>query len=294
MDFHELGQVLISGFTIGIVYYLIAVGFALVYGVGRVLNYSYGSLFTWGAYLAWIFLAWQVNLSYPVALLIVLPAMFALGLAIDRVVIRPLRRRPEFDFSVLLATLGLALFLDNLAQVVFGPRTKSLPPLATGTVEIAGFTISLELIIMFCAAAFIAVGLGVFLAKTRMGMSMRAVAQDPTGARMVGIPLTRIYAITFGISAMLAGFGGILVASRFFISPLGGWTFLVKALIIVVAGGLGSLRGTLYAAFILGMLEAIVGWQAGLLWVMPFWFVVLFIILLVRPYGLFGASGRQN
>jgi branched-chain amino acid transport system permease protein len=294
VDFRELGEVLISGFTIGIVYYLIAVGFTLVYGVGRVLNYSYGSLFTWGAYLAWLFMGWQIHLGYPLALLIVLPAMYALGLIIDRIVVRPLRRRPEFDFSVLLATLGLALFLDNLAQVVFGPRTKSLPPIASGNVSIGGFTISMELIVMFLAAAFIAVALGLFLAKTRVGMSMRAVAQDPTGARIVGIPLMRVYAITFGISAVLAGFGGILVASRFFISPLGGWTFLVKALIIVVAGGLGSLKGTLYAAFILGMLEAIVGWQAGLLWVMPFWFVVLFVILLVRPYGLFGATGRQN
>ena len=290
----ELAEVIISGITIGIVYYLIAVGFTLVYGVGRVLNYSYGSMFTWGAYLAWVFLAWRWDLGYPLTQIIVLPLMFLMGLAIDRIVVRPLRRRPEFDFSVLLATLGLALFLDNLAQVVFGARTKSLPPIASGTVHLGSITISVELIIMFLGATIIALALGLFMAKTRTGMSMRAVAQDPVGARIVGIPLMRVFAITFGISTALAGVGGILVASRFFISPLGGWTFLVKALIIVVAGGLGSLKGTLYAAFLLGMLEAIVGWQAGLLWVMPFWFGVLFLILLIRPYGLFGAVGRQN
>jgi branched-chain amino acid transport system permease protein len=294
VDWRQLGEVLISGFTIGIVYYLTAVGFTLVYGVGRVLNYSYGSLFTWGAYLAWVFMVWRFHVTFLLALLLVLPLMFGLGLLTDRIIVRPLRRRPEFDFSVLLATLGLALFLDNLAQAVFGPRVKSLPPILEGTIHIAGFTISLEMLAIFVFALIIAVALGLFLAKTRLGMSMHAVAQDPDGARIVGIPLMRVYAITFGISSALAGAGGILLASRFFISPLGGWTFLVKALIIVVAGGMGSLKGTLYAAFLLGMLEAVVGWQAGLLWVMPFWFLVLFAILIVRPHGLFGAVGRQN
>jgi len=289
----ELVEVLISGFTIGTVYYLVAVGFTLVYGVGRVLNYSYGSFFTWGAYLAWVVAVGYLQLNYVLVFLIVLPLMFFFGVAVDQLLVRPLRSRPEFDFSVLLATLGLAVFLDNLVLVVFGPRSKSLPPFAEGSLTVFGFTIGLQLLAMFVFAVLVAVGLGLFLARTRLGMSMRAVAQDPTGARIVGIPMYRVFAITFGISAALAGAGGILLAPRFFMSPLGGWTFLVKALIIVIAGGLGSLRGTLYAAFLLGMLEAIVGWKAGLLWVMPFWFIVLFLILLIRPAGLFGARGRK-
>jgi branched-chain amino acid transport system permease protein len=285
----ELIEVLITGITIGIVYYLIAVGFTLCYGVGRVLNYSYGSFFTWGAYMAWVIAVGYSRLNYFLVFVIVLPIMFLFGVAVDRVVIRPLRSRPEFDFSVLLATLGLAVFLDNLVLVIFGPRTKSLPAFLEGSVSIGGFTISWQLMVMFIFALVVAVALFVFMAKTRTGMSMRAVAQDPTGARIVGIPLNRVFAITFGMSTMLCGAGGILLAPRFFMTPLGGWTFLVKALIIVIAGGLGSLRGTLYASFLLGILEAIVGWQLGLLWVMPFWFIVLFVILLVRPAGLFGA-----
>jgi branched-chain amino acid transport system permease protein len=181
-----------------------------------------------------------------------------------------------------------------LVLVIFGPRTKSLPAFLEGSVSIGGFTISWQLMVMFIFALVVAVALFVFMAKTRTGMSMRAVAQDPTGARIVGIPLNRVFAITFGMSTMLCGAGGILLAPRFFMTPLGGWTFLVKALIIVIAGGLGSLRGTLYASFLLGILEAIVGWQLGLLWVMPFWFIVLFLILLVRPAGLFGARARKG
>jgi len=290
----EFIEVLITGITIGIVYYLVAVGFTLCYGVGRVLNYAYGSFFTWGAYLAWIIAVGYASLNYFLVFIIVLPIMFLMGLAVDQVIIRPLRSRPEFEFSVLLATLGLAVFLDNLVLVIFGPRTKSLPAFLEGSITVGGFTISWQLLAMFAFALVVAVVLFVFMAKTRTGMSMRAVAQDPVGARIVGIPLFRVFAVTFGISTLLCGAGGILLAPRFFMTPLGGWTFLVKALIIVIAGGLGSLRGTLYASFMLGILEAIVGWKLGLLWVMPFWFLVLFVILLFRPAGLFGATARKG
>ena len=290
----EFTEVLITGVTIGIVYFLVAVGFTLCYGVGRVLNYSYGSFFTWGAYLAWVLAVGYAKLNYFLVFIIVLPIMFFLGVGVDQLLIRPLRKRPEFDFSVILVTLGLAVFLDNLVLVIFGARTKSLPEFLSGTVKIAGFTISWQLIGMFVFALVVAVVLFIFMAKTRTGMSMRAVAQDPTGARIVGIPLYRVFAITFGISTLLCGAGGILLAPRFFMTPTGGWTFLVKALIIVIAGGLGSLRGTLYASFMLGIIEAIVGWKLGLLWVMPFWFLVLFLVLLVKPAGLFGATARKG
>lgn len=288
----ELVEVIFSGLTIGVVYYLIAVGFTLAYGVGRVMNFSYGSFFTWGGYLAWFFLARDIG--YLAAVLLVVPILFIVfGLGIDRVIVRPLRNRPEFELTITLATVGLAMFLDNLVVVVFGPRTKSLPPLVSGNFEIAGFTFGLELVAMFGAAALAAVALGLFLTRTRLGAMIRAVAQDPVGAAIVGIPIHRIYAVTFGISAVLAGLSGILVGQRFFLSPLGGWTVLTKALIIVVAGGLGSTRGTLYVAFLLGMMEALVGWQLGLFWVLPFWFLFLFVILLVRPNGLFGATHRS-
>jgi branched-chain amino acid transport system permease protein len=290
----ELVDIFITGFTIGTVYFLVAVGFTLCYGVGRVLNYSYGSFFTWGAYLAWVIAVGYAKLNYFLVFIIVLPIAFLMGLVVDRVIIRPLRSRAEFDFSVILATLGVAVFLDNLVLVIFGARTKSLPSFLEGSVSIGGFTISWQLIAMFIFAAVVAIALLVFMAKTRTGMSMRAVAQDPTGARIVGIPLFRVYAITFGLSTMLCGAGGILLAPRFFMTPLGGWVFLVKALIIVIAGGLGSLRGTLYASFLLGILEAVVGWQFGLLWVMPAWFLVLFLVLLIRPAGLFGAVARAG
>ncbi len=284
----QIAEALLSGITIGAVYFLIAVGFSLIYGVSRVLVYCYGSFFTWGAYFAWVLAVGVLKLPYVLVFLVAIPLMAALGIGIERFIVRPLRHRPAFDWNILLATLGIALFLDNLALVLFGARTKSLPSLLEGTMNVGRFVISLQQFTMFALSILLALGLTFLLNKTRVGMAMRAVAQDSTGARIVGIPVNAIYRYTFGLSAVLAGLGGILLAPRFYITPLGGWDFLLKALIIVIVGGLGSIKGTLYGAFILGILEAFIGWKLGLLWVLPFWFIVLLIILLIRPHGLFG------
>ena len=284
----QLFEALISGATIGSVYFIIAVGFSLIYGVSRVLVYSYGSFFTWGAYFAWIFAVGVLNLNYVLVFILVIPLMALMGFLLEKLVVKPLRKRPAFEWNVLLATLGVALFLDNLALVVFGARTKSLPLMVDGTVSFAGLVLSRQQIIMFVFSIALAVLLSLILSKTRFGMAMRAVAQDSEGAKIVGIPINRVFAYTFAICAVLAGLGGVLLAPRFYIEPLGGWDFLLKALIIVIVGGLGSIKGTLLGAFVLGILESLVGWRLGLLWVMPFWFIVLLAILLIRPQGFFG------
>ena len=284
----QIIEIFISGVTIGSVYFLIAVGFSLIYGVSRVLVYSYGSFFTWGAYIAWVLAVGVLNLPYIFVFIIAIPVIAGLGILVELIVVRPLRSRPAFDWNVLLATVGAALFLDNLALVVFGARTKSLPALLEGTIRFGSIVISTQQITMMILAAIFGIGLSLLLNKTKIGMAMRAVAQDSTGARIVGIPINRIYMITFGISAALCGTGGILLAPRYLIIPMGGWNFLVKALIIVIVGGLGSIKGTLIGAFLLGLIEAYVGWQFGLMWVMPFWFILLLTILIIRPQGLLG------
>ena len=117
---------------------------------------------------------------------------------------------------------------------------------------------------------------------------MRAVSQDNIGAMIVGIPINRLFSVTFGISTVLAGIAGIFLGSTYFISPEGGWLFFVKAFVIVALGGIGSLSGSLIAALILGIVESAVSWQFGSIWVMPAWFFVLMFILVIRPKGLFG------
>ena len=179
----QLLEALISGATIGSVYFIIAVGFSLIYGVSRVLVYSYGSFFTWGAYFAWIFAVGVLELNYVFVFIFVIPLMALMGFALEKLVVQPLRKRPAFDWNVLLATLGVALFLDNLALVVFGARTKSLPLMIDGTISVGRLVLSNQQVFMFLFSIALAVVLSLLLSKTRIGMAMRAVAQDSEGGQ---------------------------------------------------------------------------------------------------------------
>lgn len=290
--FIELIDVLISGLTNGSVYALMAVGLTLVYGVSKAFNFAYGSFYSLGGYIAWIVFSVAGGLGgYGAVFLIAIPLLMIIGYGVERAIVAPLRKRADWEVKVMMMTLGLALFLDNVYQVGFGARMKSLPPIVAGTIHIGPVVLSLQDLMIFILSV---TGMGVFrwvLNNTRMGMAVRAVAQNPTGARIVGIPRDLVFAATFAISTVMVGVGGILLSQKYFVSPAGGWDILVKAWVITAFGGMGSIRGALFAAFILGMLEAFVGWTVGLNWVLVALFGVLLTTLAVRPQGLFGKWG---
>lgn len=282
----DLIEIFISGITNGSVYAIMAAGMTLVYGVTRVFNFAYGSFFTWGGYFAWFFFSLKFN--YLLVFASTITTMFLVGLSTEKFVIRPLREKKNSGILCVMVTLGLALFLDNLCLVIFGPFVKSIPLLFKEYVKIQGFVVSIQDIAMFIIAISIMIILILFLGKSRQGMAMRAVAQDMTGAEIVGIPKDSVFRYTFAVSAILVGVGSILLAPKYFVSPAGGWDILVKSWVITAFGGVGSIRGSLLAAFILGIVEALVGWTFGLTWTLIAWFFVLLITLIVRPHGLFG------
>jgi branched-chain amino acid transport system permease protein len=282
-----LVDVAIGGLTVGSVYAVLAIGFSLIYGVSGVFNYAYGSFFTWAAYIAWLAFTAFAWMNYPIAIVFTFAGIFLLALIVDRFLIRPLRWKPDPFTNIVFITLALALFLDNMALCIFGPQRKALPSLMAGTVSPGGFTISWNDIVVFLICIGLVVGLLLFLARTRSGMAMRAVGQDKTGAQIVGIPVNTVFAYTFAISVVMAGMAAVLLAPKHFIYPEGGWDILIKAFIIAVVGGIGSIGGTLAAAFILGMVEVFVFYFAGATWILPSWFLILIIILIVRPKGLF-------
>jgi len=290
MTSEVLISLLISGVRVSALYCLMALGLTLVFGVGKVFNYAHGAFFTWGAYIAWALHNGFPDLAYPVVFVITIPIMFAFGAVFDGLIITPLRRRPGWMFTVFIVTLGSALFLDSLALVVFGPRYKSLPPLIEGNLHIAGSVVSNHDALSLLIAVSIVIGLGLFLSRTMQGKSMRAVAQDTVGAQMVGIPTNIVFRYTFGLAGALAGISGVLLAPKTFIFPIVGWPILIKAFVIVVFGGLGSVRGTLYAAFILGMIEVVISYYIGAVWALPFFLVVFWIALVFKPQGLFGLA----
>lgn len=155
-------------------------------------------------------------------------------------------------------------------------------------IEVGGFVVEQHRVIMLAIAAALVVALVLFFKNTRLGMSMRAVAQDMVGGDIVGIPRNRVFAYTFALSSALAAVSGILLGSIYMLAPERGWILFIKAFVIVILGGAGSLIGAVIAAFTLGIIESLISWQLGSIWVMPFWVVALLIILAIRPRGFFG------
>ena len=289
---YEYLDIFISGLTIGSVYALMAVGLTLIYGVSRAFNFAYGSFYSLGGYIAWIFMvAIGLRGGYAMVFALAVPLLMVFGYLTEKAIIAPLRRRSDWEVKVMMITLGLALFMDNGFQVLFGPRMKSLPPIMEGVIVLGEVYITRQDMMIFVLSISGILAFRWILNNTRTGMAVRAVAQNPNGAKIVGIPKDKIFAATFGISTVMVGIGGILLAQKYFVSPMGGWDILVKSWVITAFGGMGSIRGSLYAAFLLGMLEAFVGYWFGMSWVLFALFAVLLATLAIRPQGLMGKWG---
>jgi branched-chain amino acid transport system permease protein len=190
--------------------------------------------------------------------------------------------------ATMMVTLGRGLVLDNLALVIFGPDQKQLPLIFDGMLSFGELEIGYQDIAVLLIAAVTVAALEAFLRYAPMGQAMRAVSQDMQGARMVGIKVNRVFTYTFGLSTVLAGIAALLLAPVTLVSPQGGWPLFLKAFVIVVFGGLGSTQGALLAALLLGIVESAVVYLLDATWIMPVWLLVLLVVLMIRPRGLFG------
>ena len=288
--FYEITDVIIAGLSTGSVYALMAVGMTLVYGVTKAFNFAYGEFFNMGGYFAWILIfgvGFQFG-GYLAVLVIVMPLMFAVGYGLEKLLVAPLRKREDWENKVMMLTLGLSLFLSSLYMVVFGVKMKSLPPILEGTLEVGQLVFAHQDIMIFIMSLGGILLFGWMLNNTRIGMAVQAVAQNPEGAKIVGIPQARIFAATFAISTVMVGFGGILLSQKWFINPNSGGIIMIKAWVVTAFGGMGSIRGGLYAAFIIGLLEAFVGWLFGMSYGIIALFILLLATLVLRPQGLMG------
>ena len=287
----EIIDVIISGLINGSVYALMAVGLTLIYGVSKAFNFAYGSFYSMGGYIAFLMFGAAFLNNYLIVFCLAVPVLLLLGFVVEKLLVAPLRKRDDWEIKVMMITLGLALFLDNAYQVVFGARMKALPTILEGAFGAGEFILSYQDVVIFILSIGGILAFRWFLNNTRTGMSVRAVAQNPMGAQIVGIPKEFVFAATFAISTVMVGMGGILLAQKYFVTPTGGWDILVKAWVITAFGGMGSIQGGLYAAFIVGMLEAFVGWHFGMNWTLMALFVVLLATLAIRPQGLMGKWG---
>jgi branched-subunit amino acid ABC-type transport system permease component len=283
-------QALVSTIVLGSIFALMTIGMTLIYGTLRTLNMAHGATVMAGGFVGWITVS-GLGLNPAVALPLAFVLTFLGGMAIQAVSVRPLVGRRDIDFEMItfISTFAVATILGTLALMTFGPRQKPFPPLVEGNISLyRGVGISYHSILMALIALTLLLLLALFLNRTRYGLGIVAVSQDLDAARLMGVPYRRVYSLTMGLSSGLAGIAGVLLASVFFVSPNAGDLPLLQALIVAILGGLGSVRGTVYAAFVIALVQSVVAVTIGSTWALPILYAVILVVLVVRPYGLAG------
>ena len=283
----KLIQTLISGLSLGSIYALIALGYTMVYGIAKMLNFAHGDIIMVGAYAAIPAVA-SLGLPPLVAVLVSIVICALLGVTIEFLAYKPLRQAPPL--SVLITAIGVSYLLQNLALLIFGPEQKSfptvvsLPTIELGAVYIDGITLATLVV-----TAVIMIGLTLFISKTRMGKAMRAVSEDKGAAELMGISVNHTITITFAIGSALAAVAAIFYGAAYvYIRPTTGSMPGIKAFTAAVFGGIGSIPGAMLGGILLGVIEQLSKTYISTLWSDAVVFGVLVLVLVVKPTGLLG------
>jgi branched-chain amino acid transport system permease protein len=287
----EFLQQVLNGLSLGAIYALIALGYTMVYGVLRFINFAHSDVFMVGA-----FIGYYVGEHLPSGTvwggLVVLAAAMAgcavLGILIERLVYRPLRGGPTLN--VLITAIGMSLFLEYTGQLVFGATPRAFPSIfPSKIISVHGLVISMNQLIVILVASVLMVALELTVYRTKIGTAMRAVALNPKAAQLVGINIDVVISFTFGLGSMLAAAGGVLYALNYpSIDPLMGVVPGLKAFVAAVLGGVGNIPGAALGALILGMVETFVDGSRWSTYKDAIAFAILIGILLFRPAGLLG------
>ena len=283
----KLIQTLISGLSLGSIYALIALGYTMVYGIAKMLNFAHGDIIMVGAY-AVITSVLTLNLPPAVAILISILVCVVLGVTIEFLAYRPLRQAPPL--SVLITAIGVSYLLQNLALLIFGSEQKATPTIfKLPTIELGGVYIDGITLITLVVTAIIMICLTLFIAKTRMGKAMRAVSEDKGAAELMGISVNRTITITFAIGSALAAVAALFYGmSYIYIRPTTGSMPGIKAFTAAVFGGIGSIPGAMLGGILMGVIEQLSKTYISTLWSDAIVFGVLVLVLVVKPTGLLG------
>ena len=288
MDLTILGAAAINGLLIGGIYTLVASGLTLIYGVLHIINFAHGSLLMLGMFGVY-YLLMKLGIDPYMSLLIMVPAMYLLGYLLYKLLIGRLSQGK--DENILLITLGLSILIENLALMFFKGDTRTISVSYSDTmVELGPTLVSLPKIISFAAAMALCAALGLFIQRTDTGKAIRAVAKERVGARLVGIDVDRIFAISFGIGLATLGAAACLLMPIFYVSPTTGHVFVMVAFTVVVLGGMGSFLGAVIGGLIVGLTESFGGLFLGESLGQIGISLIFILILLFRPSGLFGAK----
>jgi len=277
-----------SGILIGGVYALVGIGLTIIFGVMRVINFAHGELLMIGMYLTWLIFS-SLGIDPFESIAITIPLMFVFGAIVQRTLIqRVLNALPQ---NQILLTIGLGLVLSNLAMLIFTSDYKIITTrYSSSTIHLAGLPLSVPLAISFLITSVITALLYLFLLKTDTGQAIRATAQDRDAAQLMGINVSWMSVLAFGIGTALAGTAGALVSPTYYIFPQVGSAFTLKAFVIVVLGGMGSVLGATLGGVIIGVTESLAAVYISSGMKEVFVYVLFLLVLLFKPSGLLGRS----
>ena len=288
LDASILFPSLLGGLTTGAVYALIALGLTLIYGVLHIINFAHGAALMVALYAVYLLKA-HLGIDPYLALPIVVPGMFALGYALQRAVIN--RASHGKDENILLVTLGISIVLENLALMLFKSDTRSIETAYTlTTIQIGPAFIAVPKLVAFGGALVASALLLLIVTRTDLGRAIRAVAKEKHGAKLMGIDVDHVYAMSFGIGLACLGAAACFLLPAYYVNPQVGSGFVLVAFTIVVLGGMGSFAGALVGGLLIGVIESLCGLVLGESLGQIGIFVIFIGVLLFRPQGLFGAS----
>ena len=292
-------QQLVNGISLGSIYALIALGYTMVYGVLRLINFAHGDVYMVGAYVGY-YLSRKLKGAEPSlfgALVVMLGAMLVcalLGVIIERFAYRPVRRAARL--TLLITAIGVSLFIENGAQLLFGPDPKFFPSLAPrADFLVGGVRLTSEQLTVIALSFLLMVLLRLFILKTRTGKAMRAVSFNLDAAKLMGISTDRIIAITFGLGSALAAAAGVLIGMQIpKIDPLMGINYGLKAFVAAVLGGIGNVPGAVLGGLLIGTSEVMVVGYLSSTYRDAIAFGILILVLLLRPQGILGSAQKEK
>lgn len=278
-------QQIFNGIMIGSTYAIVALGLTLVMGILHIPNFAHGHLYMLGGYITYFFIS-ALGLGYWLSLLLSMGVLGMAGVVLERMIYRPLADQPHINMFI--AAIGVLLFLEAFALVVWGPQGLRIPNPYPQTFKFLGITMSAQRLLVIFGAVGLIIALHLFMKKTLVGTTIEAVAQNREGAMLTGINVNRVSAMTFFISAGTAAIAASLLTPIFVLTPAMGAILGMKAFIIVILGGMGSIPGAIIGGYILGLIEALGGGYISAAYKDVFAFGALIIILSIKPTGLFG------
>jgi branched-chain amino acid transport system permease protein len=285
-------QLIVNGLLLGGIYALISIGLTLIFGVVRVINFAHGEFLMLSMYITYFSYTF-LGLNPYLSLVIGIPLMFLAGMAIDQLIIRPLREAPAY--MQVFATVGLSIVLLNLALFLFTGDYQSIHmPFAEKTLHLGVLSLSYAKLVIFFSAILVSIALFLLLKYTNLGKQIRAIAQDKMAAKLVGINLNRIYMLTFGIGTALVGIAGGLILPVYYVFPSVGVYFVLTAFVVVVLGGMGNMVGALLGGFIIGITDSLSGYYIDPSLKEVISFIIFLVVLLIRPSGLMGIVGAEE